>query len=84
MVNVAIWGHPATVQINDLVMREVTVRGTLAYCNDHPGTIRLLADRKVDVAPFITRRIALDDVVDSGFRELINNKDEHVKILVHP
>lgn len=32
----------------------------------------------------ITSRIALQDVVTKGFDELINNKDEHVKILVTP
>lgn len=32
----------------------------------------------------ITARIALDDVVTKGFEELVNNKDDHVKILVTP
>lgn len=30
----------------------------------------------------ITSRIALEDVVEKGFKELIGNKDHHVKILV--
>ncbi|GAA2851320.1 2,3-butanediol dehydrogenase [Streptosporangium fragile] len=84
VVNVAIWGHPATLQMNDLVMKEVSVLGTLAYCDDHPDTIRLLADGKVDAGRFITARVPLDDIVDGGFRELIGNKDEHVKILIRP
>jgi (R,R)-butanediol dehydrogenase/meso-butanediol dehydrogenase/diacetyl reductase len=32
----------------------------------------------------VTARIALDDVVEKGFEELVNNKDVHVKILVTP
>ena len=32
----------------------------------------------------ITRRINLEDVVSKGFEELINNKDEHIKILISP
>jgi (R,R)-butanediol dehydrogenase/meso-butanediol dehydrogenase/diacetyl reductase len=84
VVNVAIWGHPATVQMNDLVMGEVDVIGSLAYCGDHPDTITLLADGTVDARPFITAKIGLDDLVERGFRELIDNKAEHVKILVHP
>ncbi|SMQ52514.1 unnamed protein product [Zymoseptoria tritici ST99CH_3D7] len=36
------------------------------------------------VEKMITSRIALQDVVTKGFDELINNKDEHVKILVTP
>lgn len=32
----------------------------------------------------ITSRIHLSDVVEKGFRELLENKDKHVKILVSP
>ena len=32
----------------------------------------------------VTSRIPLEDVVAKGFEELINNKDEHIKILVTP
>jgi len=84
VVNVAIWGQPATVQMNSLVMSEVSVLGSLAYRDDHPDTIRLLTDGRVDAGQFITARIGLDELVEGGFRQLIEHKDEHVKILVHP
>lgn len=84
VVNVAIWGHPATVEMNNLVFNEVNVVGSLAYCDDHEPTIALLRDGKVDARQFITGEIALDDIVAGGFRELIDNKDANVKILVHP
>ncbi len=83
-MNVAIWGHEATVQMNDLVLSEVNVIGSLAYCGDHPDTIKLLSDGKVAAEQFITGRIGLDGLVDRGFAELINNKEENVKILVSP
>jgi (R,R)-butanediol dehydrogenase / meso-butanediol dehydrogenase / diacetyl reductase len=84
VVNVAIWGHPATVTVNDLVFSEINVVGSLAYCGDHPDTIRLLQEGKVAADQFITGRIGLDDLVAGGFRELIDNKEENVKILVSP
>jgi (R,R)-butanediol dehydrogenase/meso-butanediol dehydrogenase/diacetyl reductase len=84
VVNVAIWGHEASVAMNDLVFREVNVVGSLAYAGDHPATIEMVASGKVDPFQFITGRIGLDDIVTSGFEELINNKEENVKILVHP
>ena len=84
VVNVAIWGHPAAVQMNDLVLSEVNVIGSLAYCGDHPDTIALLQDGKVAAAQFITGRIGLENLVKGGFRELIDNKEENVKILVSP
>jgi len=83
-VNVAIWGHEASVAMNDLVFREVNVLGSLAYADDHPATIEMVASGKVDPFQFITGRIELDDIVAKGFDELINNKEENVKILVKP
>lgn len=32
----------------------------------------------------VTRRISLEDVVTKGFEELVNNKDDQIKILVSP
>jgi (R,R)-butanediol dehydrogenase/meso-butanediol dehydrogenase/diacetyl reductase len=84
VVNVAIWGHPATVEMNALVLSEITVIGSLAYCDDYPNTIALLRDGLVDTGPFVTGRIALDAVVEGGIRALIDHKEENVKILVTP
>jgi (R,R)-butanediol dehydrogenase/meso-butanediol dehydrogenase/diacetyl reductase len=84
VVNVAIWGHSASFAVNSLVFSEINLIGTLAYCGDHPATIGLLQDKLVDATQFITGRIALDDLVGKGFRELIDNKEENVKILVSP
>lgn len=84
VVNVAIWGQPATVSMNSLVMSEVAVIGSLAYRDDHPDTIALLTDGTVDAGRFITGRIGLEELVEGGFRQLIEHKDEHVKILVSP
>jgi (R,R)-butanediol dehydrogenase / meso-butanediol dehydrogenase / diacetyl reductase len=83
-VNVAIWGHEARVSMNDLVFREVSVLGSLAYAHDHPATIEMVSAGRVDPFQFITGRIELDDIVAKGFRELIDNKEENVKILVRP
>jgi (R,R)-butanediol dehydrogenase/meso-butanediol dehydrogenase/diacetyl reductase len=84
VVNVAIWGHEARVAVNELVFSEVNLIGSLAYCGDHPDTIALLRDGRVDAAQFVTGRIGLEDIVSGGFRELIDNKEENVKILVSP
>lgn len=84
VVNVSIWGHPATVDMQKIVLKEIDLRGTIAYVRDHAETIRLVQEGKVDLKPFITGRIALDDLVDQGFDTLINHNDTAVKILVHP
>jgi (R,R)-butanediol dehydrogenase/meso-butanediol dehydrogenase/diacetyl reductase len=84
VVNVAIWGHAPKVPVNELVFSEINLVGSLAYCGDHPDTIALLRDKTVQAEPFITGRIGLESLVDRGFRELIDHKDQNVKILVSP
>ena len=32
----------------------------------------------------VKSRIALEDVIQKGFEELVSNKDNHIKILVMP
>ncbi len=84
VVNVSIWGHKAEIDMFGLVMRELHLIGTSAYCDDHAPVIQLLQEGKLDVAKFITGRILVDDVAEEGFRQLIENKEENVKILVRP
>ncbi len=84
VVNVSIWGKPATIDMMKIVLKEIDLRGTIAYVNDHAEVIRLVQDGKIDLAPFITARIDLADLVDEGLDTLINRNDTAVKILVHP
>lgn len=84
IVNVSIWGHKPVVDLEKLVVKEIDLRGTIAYANDHAATIELVRSGKLDLAPFITGRIALDDLVEQGFEQLIHHNEDHVKILVHP
>ncbi|MBV5296086.1 MAG: butanediol dehydrogenase, partial [Curvibacter lanceolatus] len=66
------------------VMKELDVRGTIAYCNDHQATIELVEQGKIKLAPFITQRIQLEDLVAQGFDTLIHNNESAVKIIVQP
>ena len=84
IVNVSIWGKPASIDMQKLVLKEIDLRGTIAYVRDHSATIKLVQEGKVDLKPFITARIGLDDLVEDGFGTLIHHKDTAVKILVHP
>jgi (R,R)-butanediol dehydrogenase/meso-butanediol dehydrogenase/diacetyl reductase len=64
--------------------QEIDLRGTIAYAGDHPATIEPVRSGKVDLAPFITARIPLGDLVQEGFETLIHHNDTQAKILVHP
>lgn len=84
VVNVSIWSHPATIDMQAVVLKEIDLRGTIAYANDHPATIRLVQEGRVDLAPFITAKIPLDRLIEDGFDALIHHNETAVKILVHP
>jgi (R,R)-butanediol dehydrogenase/meso-butanediol dehydrogenase/diacetyl reductase len=84
VVNVSIWGRPATVDMQKIVLKEIDLRGTIAYVRDHAEAIKLVQEGKVNLEPFITARIALEDLVEQGFNTLIHRNDTAVKILVHP
>ena len=84
IVNVSIWGHRASLDMQQLVLKEIDLRGTIAYVSDHPATIELVRSGKVDLEPFITHRIGLEELVDVGYDTLINHNETAVKILVHP
>ncbi len=81
-VMVAVWGHPASVDMLALVLREIKLVGSIAYNRDFPRVINLLKDGRIDPTPMITKRIKLDEIVSGGFEELLANRDRHVKILV--
>ncbi len=84
IVNVSIWGHKPPVDMPSLVLKEIDLRGTIGYANDHPATIALVQSGKLDLAPFITARIGLDALVSEGYDQLINHNEQHVKIIVDP
>lgn len=81
---VSIWSKPASVDLFQLVMKEIDVRGSIAYVNNHPDTIALVESGTIDLKPFITGKIGLDDIVDKGFETLIHHNETAVKILVSP
>ena len=84
IVVVAIWGHPAQLELQKLVLKEVDLRGTIAYMGNHPDVIKLVQSGKVSLKPFITGKIALENLIDQGFDTLIHHNDTAVKILVSP
>ncbi len=84
IVNESIWGHTPKTKLVDLVTKEQDLRGTIGYYNSHKPSIELVSSGKVDLKPFISHKIALDDLIDKGFDTLINHNDTAVKILVSP
>lgn len=79
--------EPSTIDVLDLVLREVELIGSLShiYDEDFRIAIDLIADSRVEVEPLITHRIGLDRVVEDGFGALTGpQRDTTLKVLVDP
>ncbi|KAJ3517068.1 hypothetical protein NLJ89_g737 [Agrocybe chaxingu] len=84
-VNVAIWEQKPIFDMNLVVLRELTVTGSVVYHEDHAELLGAVAAGKLQgLEDLVTRKIALEDVVNKGIKALINEKDKQIKILVHP
>lgn len=67
-----LWGHE----------KEITT--SQGYVDEFPPAIAFLADGRVQVEPMISSKITLDDLVEKGFKELIERPEKNIKILVSP
>lgn len=84
IVVVSIWGHKANLDMMKLVLKEIDIRGTIAYVNSHPQTIKLVQSNKINLKPFISHVIGLDQLVSEGIETLVHRNETAVKILVDP
>lgn len=79
---VALHPNQVTVDLGQVVMTEKIVQGTIGYANVHPKAIEFVRSGKVDLAPFITAKIPVEDIVEQGYTVLHERPEEAVKILV--
>jgi L-iditol 2-dehydrogenase len=71
----------ATLPIQDIVTRELTIRGSYGFVDEFEGAIALLAAGEIDVGPLIERRAPLEDG-EELFRELAAGRLAAVKVVL--
>lgn len=83
VINVAIWEKEIPFNPNWLCFREASYTATLGYQRkDFEGVIDALGKGTIKAKSMITSKIKMDDLVQEGYKRLIEEKDKHVKILV--
>ncbi len=75
-------GDVASININDLIVREITLRPIFRYNNTFPTGVALLSSGAVDVKPLISKRFDLQDV-PAAFEYVIGNRESCVKAIVN-
>lgn len=82
MVGLAL--KPIEVPFSRLWGHEKETSTTTGYCNEFPSAIGLMFDKRVDVEALISARIKLDGLVEKGIKQIMEEPDKYVKILVYP
>jgi alcohol dehydrogenase len=74
VANVGVHGKPATLHLEDLWIRNVTVTTGLVDTSSTPTLLRMLAAGRLDTTRFITHRFTLDDMQEA-YRVFANPTD---------
>ena len=84
---VSVFEEPAAIDPNDVSMFERSMNGTRAYHggarsrDDYETAIGMLDAGYFDGEPLVTDRIRLENIVEDGFEQLLNDKSS-VKVIV--
>ena len=65
VANIGVHGEPATLHLEDLWIKDVTVTTGLVDTFSTPTLLKLLAGRQVDAHRFVTHHFAMDDFLDA-------------------
>ena len=82
---VAIYTAETSIDFNAVVAGEKQVIGSLAYQRrDVEEVVELIATGDIDTAPLISDRVRLDEVIDRGFKRMMEPTKDVFRILVSP
>src|SRR5204863_7836618 len=63
VANVGVHGHPATLNLETLWIRDITITMGLVDTFTTPQLLKLIAEGRLDPTPFATHRFALEDTM---------------------
>jgi alcohol dehydrogenase len=65
IANIGVHGAPATIHLETLWIKNVTITTGLVDTSTTPTLLRLLADHQIDPTPLVTHRFGLDEFMDA-------------------
>ncbi len=84
LIMVGISLTPVSVPLVSAVLKEINIKGSIAYTKEEfEYVIRLLSEKKINLEKFVDDVVTLDEV-QSAFERLTSGSDSAVKILVDP
>lgn len=83
IVNIAIWEKRCSIFPSDFCFKERSYIGVATYqAGDFQDVLDAISEGRLKPDDMITKRIELDQVEEEGFKTLIDDKDNQVKVLV--
>lgn len=73
---------PPTIDMNTLQEAERRIFTSQAHVDEIGVALDYMAQGKIDAGVLVTKEIALEDLVEEGFEELIERASVHIKILI--
>lgn len=83
VIVVSIWEQEVSFNPNTIVLKEKSIKGTIAYRDVFPAVMSLMSKGFYCAEKLVTKKIELQNLVAEGFEELVREKS-HIKILVRP
>ena len=65
MANIGVHGHAATLHLESLWIRDVTITTGLVDTFSTPTLLRLLISRKIETRPFVSHDFRLDEMLEA-------------------
>ncbi|KNG89589.1 putative alcohol dehydrogenase [Aspergillus nomiae NRRL 13137] len=83
IINVAVWEKKPAISVNDLMYNEVKYTGSALYDEgSFAAVIKALGYGQLQPEKMITSKIKLNETVEKGFETLVNDREDHCKILI--
>ncbi|KIX07220.1 chlorophyll synthesis pathway protein BchC [Rhinocladiella mackenziei CBS 650.93] len=85
-VNIAMWEKPLMIEFFTFFLKEIKIISSCCYNEeDFREVMKLIGQGHFKgYEKMVTSRISLEDLVPKGFEELVNNRDDQIKILISP
>ncbi len=77
-----VFDQPGQVDFLGLMYNQKTMAGSPIYVDEAATAIALLADKTIEVDKLITSKVPLKDAVEMGFEQLLNDKENNIKVLL--
>lgn len=81
-VIMGVFDQPGLINFLGVMYNQKTMVGSPIYVDEAKTAIALLADKSIDPSRLITSKVPLKDAVKMGFEQLLNNKEDNIKVLL--